>query len=472
MAGLSKYFIAIFVIFYTFHCFAVFTFRDDEERSIFYIFQNVLMVMTHLLGFYVLYVRTGDGTLMLLCVLEEFLLFALLILFRMIYPLASRLITNNICMLLAVSFVMLARLSYTRAWKQFAIAAAGAAIALTIPYFIRRLELIRYYYWWAGIGGLIILLAMMTIGTVTNGSRISLTVFGVTFLPSEFVRLMYIFFIAGMLTDPEHRDRETGRIELPQLMSCSILSAAHIGILAMCKDLGSALLFFVVFVFMLYTATRAPAVLVCGFGGMAAASMAGYRLFAHVRNRVRAWRDPFADIEGSGYQVAQSLFAIGTGSWFGLGLMGGSPKAIPEVAKDFIFAAISEEMGGLTALCIILISLSNFLMFMNISMSIRDIYLRLMAVGLAVNYGFQVILTIGGVTKFIPLTGITLPLVSYGGSSVIVTFIYFSIIQGLYVLERSEEQDDDGYEGSGTHNTRYDYEDEDCYDAEEYENDY
>lgn len=476
MAGLSKYFIAVFVIFYTFHCFAVFTFRDDEERSIFYIFQNVLMVMTHLLGFYVLYVRTGDSTLLLLCVLEELLLFALLILFRMIYPLASRLITNNICMLLAVSFVMLARLSYTRAWKQFAIAAVGAGIAVAIPYFMRKLEMIRYYYWWAGIGGLIILLAMMTIGTVTNGSKISLTIFGVTFLPSEFVRLMYIFFIAGMLTDPEHRNRETGRIELPQLLSCSIISAAHIGILAMCKDLGSALLFFVVFVFMLYTATRAPVVLVCGFGGMAAASLAGYRLFAHVRNRVRAWRDPFADIEGSGYQVAQSLFAIGTGSWFGMGLMGGSPKAIPAVAKDFIFAAISEEMGALTALCIILISLSNFLMFMNISMSIRDIFLRLMAVGLAVNYGFQVILTIGGVTKFIPLTGITLPLVSYGGSSVIVTFIYFSLIQGLYVMERSDQEDEDVYDDPGSRNGRYDYdydddESYDDYDEEGYESD-
>ena len=278
---------------------------------------------------------------------------------------------------------------------------------------------------------------------MTNGSRISLTVMGVTFLPSEFVRLLYIFFIAGMLTDEEHRNPETGRIEIQQLIACSVIAMAHIGILAMCKDLGSALMFFIIFVFMLYTATRAPLVLIGGFGGMAVASLAGYKLFAHVRNRVRAWRDPFADIEGGGYQVAQSLFAIGTGSWFGLGLMGGSPKSIPEVAKDFIFAAISEEMGALVALCIILISLSNFLMFMNISMAIRSIYLRLMAVGLAVNYGFQVILTIGGVTKFIPLTGITLPLVSYGGSSVIVTFICFSIIQGLYVLERSGEWEDD-----------------------------
>ena len=399
------------------------------------------MALTHLMGFYVLYAKTGDSSLMILCILEEILLFAILILFKIIHPFASRLITNNICMLLAISFVMLARLSETRAWRQFMIAVFGAAVALIVPFLIKRIELVRHYYWIAGIAGLAILLIMMTIGTVTNGSRISLTVAGITFLPSEFVRLLYIFFIAGMLTDEEHRDQHTGRIELQQMIASGIIAAAYVGILALCRDLGSALMFFIIYVFILYTATRAPLVLIGGFGGMLLASFAGYKLFAHVRNRVRAWRDPFSDIEGAGYQVAQSLFAIGTGSYFGLGLMGGSPKSIPEVAKDFIFAAISEEMGALTALCIILISLSNFLMFMNISMSIHSVYLRLMAVGLAVNYGFQVILTIGGVTKFVPLTGITLPFVSYGGSSVIVTFICFSIIQGLYVIERGYEED-------------------------------
>lgn len=440
LAGLSKYFIAVFVIFYTFHCFAVFSYKNEEDRKVFYVFQNILMVMTHVLGFYVLYVRSGDTDMPVLCILEEIVLFAMIVLFRYFYPRASRLITNNICMLLAISFVMLARLSTARAWKQFVIAAFGVVLALIIPFFISRIRLIRDHYWIAGAAGLAILLFMMTIGTVTKGSRITLTIAGVTFLPSEFVRLLFIFFLAGMFTDKEHSDPETGRPSMQVIISGAVMAGAYVGVLALCKDLGSALMFFIIFIFMLYAATRAPVVIIGGFCGMTAASFLGYRLFAHVRNRVRAWRDPFSDIEGAGYQVAQSLFAIGTGSWFGLGLMGGSPKSIPEVAKDFIFAAISEEMGGLVALCIILISLSNFLMFMNISMSINQAYLRLMAVGLAVNYGFQVILTIGGVTKFIPLTGITLPLVSYGGSSVIVTFIYFSIIQGLYVLSRNETE--------------------------------
>ena len=442
MAGLSKYFIAIFVIFYTFHCFAVFSYKDDEDRTVFYLFQNALMVMTHVMGFFVLYARSGESDMLILCIMEELLFFAMLILYKRLYPTASRLITNNVCMLLAIGFVMLARLSYQRAMRQFLIAAFAVAVSLAIPYLMGMIDRVRYHYWPAGIAGLVVLLAMMTKGTVTNGSKITLTIAGLTFLPSEFVRLLFIFFTAGMLTDEEHRNASTGKIDLPQLVSSGVIAAAYVGILAMCKDLGGALMFFVIYLFMLYTAARAPIVLIGGAGGMALASAAGYRLFAHVRNRVRAWRDPFSDIEGAGYQIAQSLFAIGTGSWFGLGLMGGSPKSIPEVSKDFIFAAISEEMGAITALCVILISISNFLMFMNISMSIQSLYLRLMAVGLAVNYGFQVILTIGGVTKFIPLTGITLPLVSDGGSSVLVTLICFSIIQGLYVYENQIITDD------------------------------
>ncbi|MBQ4241350.1 MAG: FtsW/RodA/SpoVE family cell cycle protein [Lachnospiraceae bacterium] len=438
MVGLSRYFIAVFVVFYTFHCFAVFSYRNDEERGIFYLFQNTLMVLTHVLGFYVLYSRTGEVDLLFLCAFEELLFFSFIILFRIFYPLASRLITNNICMLMAVGFVMLARLSRARAIRQFVVAVIGVILALIIPAFVKRIGLVRYYYWIAGIAGIAVLLAMMTIGTVTNGSKITLTIAGVAFLPSEFIKLLYIFFIAGMLTDEENIDPKSHRIETPQLISSGIIAAAYVGILALCKDLGSALIFFVVYVFMLYAATKMPIVLIGGTVGMAAASVAGYRLFAHVRNRVRAWRDPFADIEGGGYQIAQSLFAIGTGSWFGLGLMGGSPGSIPEVSKDFMFSAVAEEMGGLTALCLILITLSNFLMSMNIAMAIKSSYLRLMAVGLAVNYGFQVILTIGGVTKFIPLTGVTLPLVSYGGSSVLVTLIAFALIQGLYIVGHDE----------------------------------
>ena len=129
---------------------------------------------------------------------------------------------------------------------------------------------------------------------------------------------------------------------------------------------------------------------------------------------------------------------LGTGSWLGLGLYKGAPEKIPVVAQDFIFSAISEEFGGVFAVCLILVCLSCFLLFLKISMEISDQFHRLVALGLGTLYGFQVFLTIGGVTNFIPSTGVTLPLVSYGGSSILSSIIVFAIIQGLYIMKHDE----------------------------------
>ena len=166
--------------------------------------------------------------------------------------------------------------------------------------------------------------------------------------------------------------------------------------------------------------------------------MAGYRLFSHVRVRVQAFMDPFSVIDNQGYQMAQSLFAIGSGEWFGMGLYQGTPSDIPFVESDFMFSAVAEELGGIFALCLILICLNCFLAFLRIAMELDDTYYRLVACGLAVMYIFQVFLTVGGGMKFIPLTGVTLPLVSYGGSSVLTSLIVFAIMQGLHILKFTE----------------------------------
>ena len=134
----------------------------------------------------------------------------------------------------------------------------------------------------------------------------------------------------------------------------------------------------------------------------------------------------------------QSLFAIGAGGWFGTGLFAGSPNTIPVVQKDFIFAAICEELGGIFAICMLLVCMSCFLMIVNISMKMSNRFYKLVALGLGTQYTVQVFLTVGGSIKFIPLTGITLPLVSYGGSSVMATILVFAIIQGLYLLREDE----------------------------------
>ena len=147
-----------------------------------------------------------------------------------------------------------------------------------------------------------------------------------------------------------------------------------------------------------------------------------------------------ASYSEGGYQVAQSLFAIGTGSWFGMGLYQGLPDSIPVAEEDFIFSAISEEMGLIFALCLVLVCVSCYVMFLNIAMAIHNQFYKLIALGLGTCYIFQVFLTIGGVTKFIPSTGVTLPLISYGGSSMLSTMIMFGIIQDLYILREDEEE--------------------------------
>ncbi len=169
--------------------------------------------------------------------------------------------------------------------------------------------------------------------------------------------------------------------------------------------------------------------------------MIAYYLFNHVRVRVVAWQDPLAVFEREGNQVANSLFAIGTGGWFGMGLNQGMPNKIPEVKQDFIFSAVAEELGGIFAVCLILVCVSCFLMFLNIAMQMKDSFYKLVALGLGTIYGFQILLSVGGDIKFIPSTGVTLPLVSYGGSSLLSTLIIFAVIQGLYLFrERTEAE--------------------------------
>jgi cell division protein FtsW (lipid II flippase) len=190
---------------------------------------------------------------------------------------------------------------------------------------------------------------------------------------------------------------------------------------------------------MLFVSTRNPFYVLAGIFGGSLASVGAYFMFSHVRVRVQAWQDPFKDYQGSGYQICQSLFSISAGGWFGTGLCQGSPKSIPFVEQDFMFSAIAEELGSIFGICLILVCMSCFIMFVNISMQLTNRYYRLVAVGLGTTYAAQIFLTVGGGIKLIPMTGVTLPLVSYGGSSVLSTLIMFAIVQGLYMLQRDEE---------------------------------
>ena len=415
---------------YTYLCFSIFGYYDPDKKKQCLRKQNVLMFVMHLTAFLVMYLEKKDTKILALYLMQVTLLGGTILLYSFIYPKVSRLVVNNMCMLLMVGFIMLTRLSYEKAIRQYAIAICASVITIVIPVLIRKVRSLRRLTWLYAMIGIVGLAAVTIFGSTSYGAKISVTIGGLfSIQPSEFVKILFVFFVAGMLY--KNTDFKTVCIT-------TIVAAVHVLILVASRDLGGALIFFVTYLVMLYVATRKLFYFAGGLLVGCIAAVAAYGLFSHVRVRVVAWRDPLSVIDNEGYQICQSLFAIGTGGWFGTGLYQGSPNKIPVVEQDFIFSAISEELGGIFAICLIMVCISCFLMFLNIAMQLHNLFYKMVALGLGTCYIFQVFLTIGGATKFIPSTGVTLPLVSYGGSSLISTLIMFAIIQGLYILRQDE----------------------------------
>ena len=418
---LSKYLMIILMTSYTFLCFSIFGYQDPDKKKSLLRQQNVLMFMIHIIAYLVMYLEKEDIKLLAFYLMQVVLFGATILLYTNIYPRVSRLVVNNMCMLLCIGMIMLTRLSYSNAVKQFVIAAGGVAISLVVPVVIRKVKKLSEWRKVYAIIGIVSLALVIVIGSVSYGAKLGFQVAGINVQPSELVKIVFVFFVASSFKQS---------MAFKDIVVTTALAAFHVLILVASKDLGAALIIFVVYLVMLYVATRQPLYVLAGLGAGSVASVGAYYLFNHVRNRVVAWKDPIASYSGSGYQVAQSLFAIGTGSWFGMGLFQGQPDTIPVASSDFIFSAICEEMGLIFGLCMTLVCVSCYVMFLNIAMQLRNMFYKL----------FQVFLNIGGVTKFIPSTGVTLPLVSYGGSSILSTLIMFAIIQGLYILREDEEE--------------------------------
>lgn len=430
----SRYLMILLIALYTYFNFRVFSIQDEFRKNKICRRQNFAMFLIHLLAYLIIWFETEDERVLVFYLAQVLFFFLYLCLYRLFYRNASRLLVNNMCMLLTVGFIMLTRLSFDRAMKQFVIVVASALITWVIPFIIDRVWQLSKIPWFYGIGGLLLLGIVCLAGTSSYGAQLSLGLGEFSFQPSEFVKISYVFFVATMFY------RSTS---LKTVLLVTGIASLHVLILVLSKDLGSALIFFVTYVFMLFVATGKWLYLLAGAGGGVLASLLAYQIFAHVRTRILAWLNPWSDIAGKGYQITQSLFAIGTGGWFGMGLYRGLPRKIPVVEKDFIFSAVSEELGGVFALCILFICLGCFLQFMMIAGRMQAVFYKLIAFGLGTIYIIQVFLTVGGVTKFIPSTGVTLPFVSYGGSSILSTFIIFGIIQGLYVLKRNEEEEEE-----------------------------
>ena len=328
--------ILLFII-YVYKCFSIFRDLGYYDKDSILHTQIVLCFMVHALGYFALFVGLEEKRTLIIClyVVQAVFLAVTMILYSSLYPKSSRLVLNNMCMLLSIGFVMLGRLNTDTCIKQMVLAAISVGISLVIPVIVRRMKVIQkwtYLYAAIGIGALLIVLVT---GVVTGGAKLSFNMGPVAVQPSEFVKIIFVFFVASCFKE------EPG---FKRVVMVTAVAAAHVLILVASNDLGAAVIFFVVYLIMLFVATKQPLYLVAGFGGGALASVIAYKLFSHVRIRVEVWKDPFANWD-YGFQVGQALFAIGTGSWFGMGLTEGLPSKIPVVVSDFIFAAIAEELG-------------------------------------------------------------------------------------------------------------------------------
>ncbi|WP_024866653.1 FtsW/RodA/SpoVE family cell cycle protein [Butyrivibrio sp. FCS014] len=426
---ISKYVIALSLLIYTVLAFLTFKYTTEKKRRMIYALQILFMFVVQISCFIQVVAKSGRPVYMFFFAFQVIIFAAVLMLFYVIYPEGNRLIINNSCMLLMISMIILTRLSYDKAIKQFFIVTASFIIGFFVPEIIFRFDFLKRFTWIYAAVGVMTIGAVLLYGAATNGSKITYTIAGITFLPSEAVKILFLFFMAGALYQAEN---------IWQLFLASAVAAVHVIILVLSKDLGSALIYFVIYLALIYISTNNIGYLALGLGLGVAASMFAYRLFSHIRVRVQAFLDPFKDIASSGYQLSQSLFGISSGGWFGLGLYGGSPESIPYVEQDFIFSAIAEELGVLFAVFMALVCVSTFLMIMQEGYYIKDKYYRLIACGAGVAYIFQTFLTIGGGCKFIPLTGVTLPLVSYGGTSVLVTIIMMMIVEGVCMIRTDE----------------------------------
>lgn len=431
----SNYIIIIMGIIYAISCFTVFLPSSEKKQIKRMDRQELFLFVFHLICYVVLFAKTLDTKLIFLYIAQLIFFRLLMFVYSRLYVDCSRILMNHTCFLLMIGFVMLTRLEFDLAVKQFVIAAVTSVVVLFIPHFMEKAVFLKKLRWLYGVLGILFLSSVFVIGTSQNGATnwISLG-HGIALQPSEFVKILFVFFMAAMLTKTP---------DFKRLLITTVFAACHVMILVLEKDLGGALIYFVVYVFLCYVATGRAIYLFGGIGAGALAARVAYALFAHVRVRFVAWQDPWSVIEGSGYQIAQSLFAIAAGGWFGKGLTQGRPNDIPVIESDFIFSAITEEFGILFAICLILIYLGVFIHFLKIAMDVKGRFYKLLAYGFSICFIFQVFLTIGGVTKFIPSTGVTLPLISYGGSSVASTLIIFAVMQGIFIIAYKEDDEDE-----------------------------
>ncbi len=319
----------------------------------------------------------------------------------------------------------------------------GLAAMLVVAIGLRDDGFLRHYKYTWGLFAALLLIVTFLFGTEVNDARLWIVVGPFGFQPSEAIKVMLVIFLAGYLA--ENRAVLAGASlrlgpltlpPLPYLAPMLIVFAGVMLVVVVSRDLGTALLFFGVFLTMLFVATGRRAYVLFGMVLFLAGSAVAYALFPHVADRINTWLDPWADPSGSGYQAVQALYAFARGGLLGEGLGQGLPTIggrlpVPAVHTDMIFAAIGEELGMLGGVALLGLVAVLMARGLRIAVLARDDFSTMLAAGLTAGLVLQSLIIVGGNLKVVPLTGITLPFVSYGGSSLLASFVVVGILLSI-----------------------------------------
>ncbi|HSO95168.1 MAG TPA: FtsW/RodA/SpoVE family cell cycle protein [Acidimicrobiia bacterium] len=356
---------------------------------------------------------------------------------RRLAPDANQVLLPIAALLNGLGFVTVARLDSNLGRIQAAWTAVSIlAFVLTLVFVKRVRTLERYRYTFLFLGMIALLLPLAPgLGKTINGARLWVGVGPVNFQPGEAAKVFLVLFFAAYLVDKREvlasGGRRIGRMVLPEPRHLGPLMLAWgVSILIMVRetDLGQAMILFALCGLMLYVATERAAYTVVSVALFLTAAVIAYQLFGHVQTRVQTWIDPFKYANDKGYQLVQSLFGFAAGGFAGTGLGLGSPKQIPNVATDFVFSAIGEELGLLGCVAVLIALLLLIGSGYQIAVRSERPFSKLFATGLTTIIGLQSFVIIGGVTRVIPLTGVTLPFISYGGSSLLANWVILALL--------------------------------------------
>jgi cell division protein FtsW (lipid II flippase) len=338
-------------------------------------------------------------------------------------------------LLSAVGLAVVARLQPDLAHKQIVWLAFSLVLAVAAgPAFERFRVLAAYKYIWI-LCAIALFVALALFGQEVNGARLWIRLGPIQFEPVEVIKLLIVLFMASYLNDTADVIARTRpwslRANAKYLGPLFLGWGVSMGILVFEHDLGMALLLLATFVAMLYVATRRVDLVVGASAVFGLAAWWAATHYSYVERRIAVWKDPFHDPLGAGYQAVQSLFSLANGGLFGTGYGQGRPDYIPEVATDYVYAAFGEEWGAIGSIVLLGVFLAVVLRALRVAQRQPDLYAKLLATGLAAVFGFQIVIIVGGVLRVFPLTGITLPFISYGGSSLVTNFLLIALVWAI-----------------------------------------